>query len=93
MSRKERNEHSSIASAGSLRVSASSNGLPFALGAKVRLRHCAFGEPGTVLRIERCKLSVFWHDLDFLGRHSPESLMLAAERMTENEMVKAEGFR
>ncbi len=52
---------------------------PFAIGAKVRLRHCAFGEPGTVLRIERSKLVVLWHDLDFLARHSPESLMLAAE--------------
>jgi hypothetical protein len=55
------------------------NGPPFAIGAKVRLRHCAFGEPGTVLRIERCKLVVLWRDLDCLARHSPESLMLAAK--------------
>lgn len=26
---------------------------PFPIGAKVRLRGCAFGGPGTVLRIER----------------------------------------
>jgi hypothetical protein len=56
------------------------NGPPFAVGAKVRLRHCAFGEPGTVLRIERGKLVVHWHDLDHQARHSPESLVLAAEK-------------
>ena len=55
------------------------NGPPFAVGAKVLLRHCAFGEPGTVLRIERSKLVVLWPDLDFLARHSPETLMLTAE--------------
>jgi hypothetical protein len=54
-------------------------GRPFAIGAKVRLRHCAFGEPGTVLRNERGKLVILWHDLDYLGRHRRESLMLAAE--------------
>jgi hypothetical protein len=51
--------------------------LPFPIGAKVRLRGCAFGEPGTVLRIERCKVVVYWRDLDFLSRHRPESLILA----------------
>ena len=34
---------------------------PFPIGAKVRLRGCAFGQPGTVLRIERRKVVVFWH--------------------------------
>jgi hypothetical protein len=48
------------------------------VGAKVRLRGCAFGEPGTVLRIERRKVAVYWQDLDFLSRHSPDSLMLVA---------------
>jgi hypothetical protein len=43
----------------------------------VRLRGCAFGEPGTVLRIERRKVVVLWHDLDYLARHSPDSLVLA----------------
>lgn len=66
------------------------NAPSFAIGAKVLLRHCAFGEPGTVLRIERGKLVVHWHDLDCLARHSPESLMLAAERVTENEMLLVE---
>lgn len=51
----------------------------FSIGAKVRLRGCAFGEPGTVLRIEQRKLVVLWHDLDYLARHSPESLMLTGE--------------
>jgi hypothetical protein len=51
----------------------------FPIGAKVRLRGCAFGEPGTVLRIEQRKVVVLWHDLDYLARHSPESLMLTGE--------------
>lgn len=55
------------------------NAPPFPIGAKVRLRGCAFGEPGTVLRIERRKVVVYWHDLDFLSRHSPESLMQSGE--------------
>jgi len=53
------------------------SGPPFAIGAKVRLRGCAFGEPGTVLLIERRKVVVLWHDLDYLARHSPDSLVLA----------------
>ncbi len=57
---------------------------PFPIGAKVRLRGCAFGQPGTVLRIERRKVVVFWHDLDYLARHSPESLMLAERRFLES---------
>jgi hypothetical protein len=57
-------------------------GPPFAIGAKVRLRHCAFGEPGTVLRVERRMVVVLWHDLDYLARHSPESLMLATQIQT-----------
>jgi hypothetical protein len=51
---------------------------PFPIGAKVLLRACAVGEPGTVLRVERGKLVVLWHDLDHLARHGPESLMLTA---------------
>jgi hypothetical protein len=52
---------------------------PFPIGAKVLLRACTVGEPGTVLQVERRKLVVRWHDLDCLTRHSPEALMLAAE--------------
>jgi hypothetical protein len=51
--------------------------LPFPIGAAVRLRGCAFGEPDAVLRIERRKVVVYWRDLDFLSRHLPESLELA----------------
>ena len=47
-----------------------------ATGSKVYLRACAFGEPGTVLSIERRKVVVLWHDLDYLARHSPDSLVL-----------------
>jgi hypothetical protein len=51
----------------------------FPIGAKVRLRACAFGQPGRVLRLERGKLAVLWADLgpSYIGRHSPASLMLA----------------
>lgn len=49
---------------------------PFPIGSLVRLRGCAFGEPGAVLRIERRKVVVYWRDLDFLARHSAESLAL-----------------
>lgn len=55
------------------------NGPLFPIGAKVQLKGCHFGQPGTVLRIERRKVVVLWHDLDYLTRHSPESLMLTAE--------------
>jgi hypothetical protein len=50
--------------------------ITFPIGSLVRLRGCAFGEPGAVLRIERRKVVVYWQDLDFLARHSLESLML-----------------
>jgi hypothetical protein len=55
------------------------NAPPFPIGAAMRLRGCAFGEPDAVLRIERCKVVVYWSDLDFLSRHRPESLMPATE--------------
>ncbi len=55
------------------------NGTHFPIGANVRLRACTFGKPGTVLRIQRRKVVVLWHDPDSLARHSPESLMLTAE--------------
>jgi hypothetical protein len=48
-----------------------------AVGSKVYLRGCAYGQPGTVVRIERNRAVVLWHDLDYLARHSPESLMEA----------------
>jgi hypothetical protein len=51
-----------------------------AVGSKVYLRACAFGQPGTVVRIERNRAVVLWHDLDYLTRHKPESLMEADNR-------------
>ena len=60
------------------------NGPPFPIGAKVQLKACNFGQPGTVLRIERRKVVVLWHDLDYLARHSPESLMLAERNFSES---------
>lgn len=54
----------------------STHALIFPIGAKVRLRGCAFGEPGAVLSIERRKVAVYWPDLDYLARRSPETLVL-----------------
>jgi hypothetical protein len=54
-----------------------------AVGAKVFLKGCAYGKPGTVVRIERNRAVVLWHDLDYLARHRPESLM-AAGNQNEN---------
>jgi hypothetical protein len=36
----------------------------------VRLRGCAFGEPGRVLRMERRKLAVNWSDFDYLTQQA-----------------------
>jgi hypothetical protein len=58
------------------------SGPPFAIGAKVRLRGCAFGEPETAFRTERCKVVVYWHDLDYLARHKPDCLVLAGDYCT-----------
>jgi hypothetical protein len=49
----------------------------FEIGAKVVLKVCPHGQPGTVVRIERSRAVVLWHDLDYLARHQPESLMEA----------------
>lgn len=47
------------------------------VGSKVFLRGCAFGQPGTVVRIERNRAVVLWQDLDYLARHQITSLMEA----------------
>jgi ribosomal protein L24 len=47
-------------------------------GDKVRLKACHdSGQPGTVIRVNHGKLTVYWHDMDYFSRHSPDSLMLA----------------
>jgi hypothetical protein len=51
----------------------------FPIGSRVYLRACAFSVPGVVLRIERAKLVIYWRALDYIGRHRPEFLVLAAE--------------
>lgn len=56
----------------------------FPIGSRVLLKGCRFGQPGTVLRIERRKVVVYWRDLDYLSRHSVESLMLAERRFLES---------
>lgn len=50
-----------------------------AVGSKVYLRGFRHGDPGTVLRLERRRVVVLWHDLNYLARHPPESLMEAEE--------------
>jgi len=57
------------------------------LGAKVRLRACRAGEPGTVIRAERGKLTVFWPDMDFWSRHSAASLELAELDQPQSEVT------
>jgi hypothetical protein len=51
-----------------------------AVGSTVFLKGCPYGQPGTVVRIERNRAVILWPDLDYLARHNPESLMLAPEK-------------
>ena len=53
------------------------------IGTKVRLKMCPHGEPGTVLRMERNRAVVLWHDLDYLARHQPASLVEVAAESPE----------
>jgi hypothetical protein len=56
----------------------------FAVGAKVYLRAGRnAGEPGTVIRVERGRMVIFWADLDYWSRHRPESLELAEDAATQ----------
>lgn len=47
------------------------------VGARVFLRACRHGEPGTAIRRERGRVAVFWPDMDFVSRHKEDSLELA----------------
>jgi hypothetical protein len=50
------------------------------LGDRVRLKACHdSGEPGTVIRFERGKLTVYWPDMDHWSRHPPDSLELSGQ--------------
>ena len=54
----------------------------FPLHSRVLLKSSPYGEPGTVVRIERGKMLVLWTDLGgppYTGRHSPDRLMLAEQ--------------
>jgi hypothetical protein len=53
------------------------------VGTRVLLKHCQHGQPGTVIRMERNRAVVLWHDLDFLSRHQPASLVEVAARSPE----------
>lgn len=48
----------------------------FAVGDRVYLKGCPFGEPGRVLRMECGKVAVLWPSLGptYISRHSPGSL-------------------
>ena len=51
----------------------------FTVGTKVFLRGCQYGAPGTVIRQERTRAVVYWHDLDHTSRHRPDSLIEAVD--------------
>lgn len=62
-----------------------------ALGNKVRLRACRdSGAPGIVIKAEREKLVVYWHDLDYWSKHRPDSLELAEPNPRPHEQPTTE---
>jgi hypothetical protein len=54
------------------------------VGTRVLLKVCCHGEPGTVVRIERNRATVFWHGLDYLAKHHPESLLEALQKRLQS---------
>jgi hypothetical protein len=52
---------------------------PFPVGSLVILGNCPSGAPGIVRGFKRNRVLVNWLDLNILGRHWPEALMLADE--------------
>lgn len=48
----------------------------FPAGARVLLRLCPEGRPGTVLRVARRRVVVRWADLGYVGKHDPHSLVI-----------------
>jgi hypothetical protein len=48
------------------------------LGSEVLLKGAPPCTPGTVIRVERHHLVIFWPDLDYIGRHEPDSLLEAS---------------
>ena len=47
---------------------------PFVAGMKVTLVCCADAPPGTVRAMRYGRVHVEWHDIDIVGRHSPNAL-------------------
>jgi hypothetical protein len=47
------------------------------LGSEVFIKGCPRGTPGVVVRFERNRVVVWWADLDYLSRHTEETLMVA----------------
>ena len=53
------------------------------LGDKVKLRACHdSGQPGTVIRASRGRLTIYWSDMDYWSRHPPEALELAEQKVS-----------
>jgi hypothetical protein len=52
---------------------------PFPVGSRVVMKSCP-SEPGIVKGQSRGRILVRWDDLDYLGKHNPESLTLAEDR-------------
>jgi extradiol dioxygenase family protein len=47
------------------------------VGSSVFLKGCPYGKPGRVLKVSHGKAKVWWVDLDYIGHHACNSLMLA----------------
>jgi hypothetical protein len=61
------------------------------VGSEVRLRSCPdSGTPGTAMRLERDRWTVYWPDLAFTGRH-PESSLMEAELSDEADVGAPDG--
>jgi hypothetical protein len=57
-------------------------------GARVYLRDCPHGQPGTVVKLERGRAVVHWRDLDSLAKHNPESLIAVEPGSSEAALRK-----
>jgi hypothetical protein len=63
------------------------------LGSEVLLKGAPPCTPGTVIRVERHHLVIFWPDLDFIGRHEPDSLLEAcSERVLDHHAAETAVF-
>jgi hypothetical protein len=65
----------------------------FSVGDSVLLRSCRVGQPGRVIRFERGKAIVHWTDIDFIGKHRQESLLVVAGEIPSDLTAKAAALR